>query len=330
MAGAASRRVRRSWERHRLMVEGGLIVARLLHFGSLMLLFGASLFPVLTYSKERPIPFFEACWISTVALISCLVGLISGVLWLALTAASLTDSLGSALNPDMLSLILGRTEFGGVWALRLCLMVVMSAAMMVWVDTPAVDRRDFQLAQAAAAAVILGTLAFVGHSQVAPGLLGLIHQFADMGHLLGAGAWLGGLAPLALALRLLDHGEATNSFDIRNAARALTRFSTVSLIALGVAVVTGLVNSFVLVGSLAGLLETEYGRWLIAKIVVVITLGVLIWIGRQRITRALADDAKRPVKLLQEVQKHILVEQAGGGIIITLVAVLGMLTPATF
>jgi putative copper resistance protein D len=312
------------------MVEAGLIVARLLHFGSLMLLFGASLFPIYAYSKERPIPFFEACWISTVLLISCLVSLVSGVLWLALTAASLTDSLGSAMNPDMLSLILGRTEFGGVWAVRLCLTVVMSAALMVWVDTPVVDRRDFQMAQAAAAAVLLASLAFVGHAQVAPGMLGMVHQFADMGHLLAAGAWFGGLAPLALALRLLDHGESTNSFDVRNATRALTRFSTLSLSALGVAVLTGLVNSFALVGSLGGLLETEYGHWLIAKVVVVAALGVLIWTGRLRITRKLAADAKRPTVLLQEVQKHILIEQAGGAIVATLVAVLGMLTPATF
>jgi copper resistance protein D len=310
------------------MVEVGLILARLLHIGSLMLLFGASLFPVYAYSKERPVPFFEACWISTVLLISCLVALVSGVVWLALTAASLTDSLGSAVNPDMLSLILGRTEFGGVWAMRLCLMVVMSAAMMVWVDTPMVDRRDFQMAQSAAAALLLATLALVGHAQTSHGMLGVVHQFADMGHLLAAGAWFGGLAPLGLALRLLDHDEATNSFDVRNAARALSRFSNVSLIALAAAVATGLINSFALVGSLEGLLETEYGHWILAKVVVFIGLAALIWTGRERTARRLSSDEKKASRLLKEVQKQILMEQAGGAIIATLVAVLGMLTPA--
>ena len=71
----------------------------------------------------------------------------------------------------------------------------------------------------------------------------------------------------------LDHDEATNSFDVRNATRSLLRFSTVTLAALGVVVVTGLVNSFALVGSLAGLIETEYGHWLMAKIAV--AAGVL-------------------------------------------------------
>jgi putative copper resistance protein D len=312
------------------MVEAGLIIARLLHIGSLMLLFGASLFPVYAYSKERPIPFFEACWISTLLLISCLVALVSGVLWLALTAASLTDSLGSAINPDMLSLILGRTEFGGVWAMRLCLMVVMSAALMVWVDTPVVDRRDFQMAQAAASALLLATLALVGHAQASPGMLGVVHQFADMGHLLAAGAWFGGLAPLGLALRLLDHDEATNSFDLRNAGRALSRFSTLTLAALGAVVATGLVNSFALVGSLEGLVETEYGHWLLAKVVVVAVLVALIWTGRERITRRLASDDKKAVHLLKDVQRRIVIEQAGGAIVATLVAVMGMLTPASF
>jgi putative copper resistance protein D len=312
------------------MVEGGLIIARLLHIGSLMLLFGASLFPVYAYSKERPIPFFEACWISTLLLIACLVALVSGVLWLALTAASLTDSLGSAVNPDMLSLILGRTEFGGVWAMRLCLLVVMSAALMVWVDTPVVDRRDFQMAQAAAAALLLATLAMVGHAQASHGTLGVVHQFADMGHLLAAGAWFGGLAPLGLALRLLDHDESTNSFDLRNAARILSRFSTLSLGALAAAVATGLVNGFALVGSLEGLVETEYGHWLLAKVVAVAALGALIWTGRERITRQLGPDDKKAGRHLKEVQQRIMIEQAGGAIIATLVAVMGMLTPAAF
>jgi putative copper resistance protein D len=108
------------------------------------------------------------------------------------------------------------------------------------------------------------------------------------------------------------------------------RFSTVTLAALGVVVVTGLVNSFALVGSLAGLIETEYGHWLMAKIAVVILLGALIWTGRERITRRLAAEDKRPSRLLKDVQRHIMIEQAGGAIIATLVAVLGMLTPAAF
>ena len=45
-------------------------------------------------------------------------------------------------------------------------------------------------------AVLLASLAGVGHSQIEDGWAGVIHEASDVAHLLAAGAWLGGLVPL--------------------------------------------------------------------------------------------------------------------------------------
>ena len=310
------------------MLEAGLIVVRFAHYASLMVLFGASLFPLYSYTSERPIPFFEACWLSSVLMVASLVGLGSAVIWLCLMAAMLTDSFASAVNPEMLGLILGRTEFGEVWAGRLCLMVILSAALMVWVGTPMVDRRGFQIVQAATAAVILASLAFIGHAQFHIGVAETVHSVADAVHLLAAAAWFGALAPLGLALQLLDHGEATNTFDAKNAARLLLRFSTLSYIALAVVVVTGLVNSWFLIGSLAGLIETEYGRWMIVKILLVAGLAAGVAVGRMKITPLLVAGKGHPGRWIKQVQQYVMVEQGAGLVVVAMAAVIGILTPA--
>ena len=310
------------------MLEAALIFARFLHYGSLMVLFGASLFPIYSYTSERPIPFFEACWLSSLTLAASLVGLVSAVLWLALMAAMLTDSLSSAVNPQMISLILGRTEFGEVWVTRLCMSVLLSAALMVWVGTPMVDRRSFQYAQAAAAAYLLASLAFIGHAQFHVGVAETIHSVSDAIHLLGAAAWFGALAPLGLALQMLDHGEATNNFDAKNAVRLMLRFSTLGYLALGVVTITGLINSWFLVGSLNGLVETEYGRWLMVKVVLVVSLAVGVATGRMTITPRLAAGKGPPGRWIRQVQGYVMVEQGAGLVIIAFAAVIGMLPPA--
>ena len=306
-----------------MIVEVGLILVRFTHYASLVLLFGASLFPLYVYSTDRPAPFFEACWLSSVLLATSLVGLGSGVAWLALTAATLTDSLSSAINPKMLMLVLRQTEFGEIWALRLALGVMLSAALMVGVGTPMVDRREFQIGQATAGGVLLGSLAFVGHAQIQAGPAGAIHTVADVAHLLAAGAWLGGLAPLRLALELLDHVDGANEMEIRNAARLLQRFSAMTYGALAVVIGSGLVDGWFLVGSLEGLVGTEYGHWLMLKIALFVALLGAVTARRLGLT----PDGASP-RWMKQVRRQVVHEQAGGLVILLVVGVLGVLTPA--
>ena len=91
-------------------------------------------------------------------------------------------------------------------------------------------------------------------------------QGVAMAHLLGAGVWVGGLPPLALLL--CDVGQKTTAPD-PYAVRALLRFSRVSLFMVVVLTVSGVASAWLLVGGVVGLIGTNYGLLLLAK------LGVL-------------------------------------------------------
>ncbi|MBF6084515.1 CopD family protein [Nocardia cyriacigeorgica] len=89
-------------------------------------------------------------------------------------------------------------------------------------------------------------------------------------HALAAGAWLGLLIGLALVVR--SRGEW---------ARALPRYSAVALPLVAVVAVTGLVNGLVRVGGLGPLVQTGYGRVLLAKTLILAVLLALGWWWRR-------------------------------------------------
>ncbi|MFE3441779.1 CopD family protein [Nocardia sp. NPDC059180] len=107
-------------------------------------------------------------------------------------------------------------------------------------------------------------------------------------HALAAGAWLGLLIGLALVVR--SRGEW---------ATALPRYSTVAMPLVAVVAVTGLVNGLVRVGGVAPLVQTGYGRVLLAKTLILAALLALgwwwrrDWVGRAAGHRITADASLR-------------------------------------
>ncbi|HEX8496030.1 MAG TPA: cytochrome c oxidase assembly protein [Actinomycetales bacterium] len=85
-------------------------------------------------------------------------------------------------------------------------------------------------------------------------------------HLVGVTVWIGGLGALVL-LRSRLGGHA---------ASAVSRYSTLAAWCFAMVTVSGLVNGYVRVGSLAGL-QTTYGALLVAKAVVLVALGLAGW-----------------------------------------------------
>ena len=66
---------------------------------------------------------------------------------------------------------------------------------------------------------------------------------------------------------------------------ATRRFSTLGLLSVGTLLATGLVNTWMLAGSLAALLETDYGRLLLPKIALFVAMVAIASINRLRLTR---------------------------------------------
>jgi copper transport protein len=101
------------------------------------------------------------------------------------------------------------------------------------------------------------------------GVTGTVAFVADVAHVSAAAVWTGGLAFLALAL-LLSRADRWQL-----ATRAVPRFSTLAVAAVGVLVVAGAVNGYIQVKSWASLFGTTYGWLLLAKIGLVLPLIAL-------------------------------------------------------
>jgi putative copper resistance protein D len=93
----------------------------------------------------------------------------------------------------------------------------------------------------------------------------------DCLHLVTAGAWVGGLLPLALFLAAASRHDDPNALPL--AAKVTGRFSTVGIVLVATILTTGIVNTWHLVGSVEGLIVTAYGRLLITKIALFLSMA---------------------------------------------------------
>lgn len=113
--------------------------------------------------------------------------------------------------------------------------------------------------------LLLVTFSASGHPNVLePWPLWIV---VDVVHLAGGAVWLGGIAVL-VALRSAGRDDR----DVEDVART---FSTVATIAMPVVVVTGVAQTLRIAGGLSDVSATDWGRLLLAKVVVVtVVLGV--------------------------------------------------------
>jgi copper transport protein len=114
------------------------------------------------------------------------------------------------------------------------------------------------------------TLTMVGHTRT--GEFSFVLSGIDVVHGLAGATWFGGLIGLARFLRREGQGDPVVS------AHAVSRFSTLAGIVFALAAASGAYLSFQYLDSLDDLLETTYGRLLIAKIaVILIPFGLAAW-----------------------------------------------------
>lgn len=114
---------------------------------------------------------------------------------------------------------------------------------------------------------LLATSTFSGHSAVAtPKGLAVVN---DLLHLISGATWFTGIVVLAVVLppALKIAPEPTQLLS-----PVVTRFSQVALVAIGVVVVTGTINSFLHVGMLSDLTGTGYGLAVTTKIALMVVI----------------------------------------------------------
>ncbi len=229
--------------------------------GAAVLLSGTATLRLLAWGTgvERSPHWNRLAWASWIVLLG------AAVLQLGLTAADMSGlPLAQACSGPVLGSVLGRTIFGVVWKVRLCLL---AAALVVgW--CAAVTQRSsgrtrlsglLEIAGALLAAALSATLIWSGHAHASDKHAWLLP--VDLLHVVAAGAWPGGLLPLALVL-----AQARRDPDLVSSALRITRrFSRLSVAAVGILALSGLLNSVGLVGTLSALWPGVYGRLILCK-----------------------------------------------------------------
>ncbi|MBV8377123.1 MAG: CopD family protein [Verrucomicrobia bacterium] len=180
----------------------------------------------------------------------------SGFVWFGLVAASVAgeDSL-LAIRPETLELILFRTQFGQLWLFRFGCSLVLGVLFF---------SRSSGSIHGLFAMVILASLAGAGHAGAHSSIAGLPALAGDIGHLVAAALWPGGLVPLILFLR--TETRAADAEDWSLVADVIRRFSNTSLVVVAFLAGTGILNACFMVRSPEALFVTGYGQLLLLKI----------------------------------------------------------------
>src|SRR3977135_1778841 len=306
------------------MIDLGLVVARLVHYAAVTTLAGVSFFPLYAYADAKPTPLLR--WRPGGVLAAAIAALLSGVLWFVFSVANMSGTLADVADREVLWTVLDETTFGRVWTARLVLSIIMVGLSWNRVVSKFGSRRD--LITPVLAAVLLISLAGVGHSQIEEGVAGIIHVVSDAAHLLAAGAWLGGLVPLGYLLLLRERGRRARS-DLDG---ILVRVSGMGYIAVATLIGSGLVNGWFLIGNVSGLFATPYGQLLLVKLVLFAGMLALAVSNRfwlvSSLTKARADDPNGSAAWTARLRNHVLSEQFLGLMVLLVVSVLGTMQPS--
>jgi len=302
-----------------------LIIARTVQIAASILLAGIFTFELLPLGLTAALPASGDLHevgrrLSRLAVSSLVAALLSALLWFWLEVASISGlSLANAFATNAWRTVLFETEFGRVWQLRLGVMAVAFALAALTLAQDLV-RRGLLLILWLLSVVLLISLAGISHAAAARvqplGVLG------DALHLCAASAWIGGLPPLAIFLT-----RARASFTLGEyAAPVLNRFSILSLCCVSVLAVSGISNSWQLVGSVHALFTTPYGRLLLFKLAL---FGILVGFGARNRFVVKTKLLKTPASsdLLTQLRRNVICETCLGLAVVIIVACLGVTPP---
>ncbi|MFS8103284.1 copper resistance protein CopC [Lentzea alba] len=243
-------------------VELSYGTARWLSFAGLALLAGAAFFVV--WCQTTPVAgrrirvLLWSGWWSLLAA-TVLVPLLYGPY---ATGRSLT----AAADPSLIAGTAG-TRLGLAMLARLLLLGLVGAALLRLLrraePAEATDLQRRRRGAAVLAATCALALTWSAASHNAAGALTGPAVVADAAHLTAMAVWLGGLVVI---------GAVVRSADASAMRVAVLRFSQVALMSVLVLVVTGVFQSWRLVGTPSALVGTSYGRVLLVKVALIVVL----------------------------------------------------------
>lgn len=181
---------------------------------------------------------------------------------------------GEALDPNKVWAYLTKPAKAGEWVSTGALvsaqniLIVISALVLLPMAFGRVPRRADALAVIAAVTTVASTLAGSVPS-TSPQFEKLVPSLLTQAHIIGGSLWVGGLVALALLARARGSLSA-------GAGRAWSiiweRFGVLALVSVGMVLVSGLWLTYDEVGAFGQFLSTNFGRFLLLKIAVVLGL----------------------------------------------------------
>ncbi|MBE0703630.1 MAG: copper homeostasis membrane protein CopD [Afipia sp.] len=302
----------------------GLVLARFSHYAATTMLAGLSFFPLYAYVGAEPKAL--CAWRRWLLLLAAVMAFLSGLLWFVLSVANMSGNLADLVDPEVLLSVVRDTGFGVVWTARLVLAGIIVGVTAMRFSSAATGR---DLTTSSLAALLLISLAGTGHSQIESGWASVVHVTSDAAHLLAAGAWLGGLVPLAFIL--VCHTTPEWKIEPLGVNEILLRFSGMGYVAVATLIGSGLVNSWFLVGSLSNLLKTSYGQVLLMKLVLFAAMIAFAAANRLWLVPAMSairTDASAVSSLFGRLRNHVIGEQLLGLTVLFGVSLLGIMRPA--
>jgi putative copper export protein/mono/diheme cytochrome c family protein len=259
-------------------LQGGaaLVAARDASVTALLSAFGATVFRVLVAPKAF------ACMAPDMVLaakrqllllaqLSVAAAICGTCLWLVVQAAYLADADSFAAAFAAVPKVVAKTSFGHTVLSQLAALLIL-ACVIGWRDQP--QRQRAALAVATIAVALQSAHSHAFSMDQGPSLL----LACDILHLLGAGAWLGGLLPLLLLVRMAPP---------KAAATAARWFSPLGQWCLVAIIVSASFQGWILVASIPGLIGTAYGWMALAKLALFGVLFGFAWFNRYRFAPAL-------------------------------------------
>jgi copper transport protein len=190
--------------------------------------------------------------------------------------AETRTSFGEALAPTRMGQFLAQPAKADAWVSSGALFLVQNvlfvvvAGLLIALFLPSVrDRLEGVATLAASFAVTASLVASVPTNLAAATFDGVLGAVMSQTHIVAGCIWLGGLAGLALLTRARHRlGKRAGLFW----ARIWQRFSVLALTAVGAVITSGLWLTWKHVGAPAEFATTTYGRFLLAKILLVLAL----------------------------------------------------------
>ncbi|HBF30676.1 copper homeostasis membrane protein CopD [Rhizobium sp.] len=206
---------------------------------------------------------------------------------IAIQAAILGNGWSDAFDLSLIHDLITATRSGLALAVQAALSCLL---LMRWLLFP--KRR--MVTTTILAGLVLASFSISGHAAMNGGPVGLLHQLNDSLHLLTAGAWIGALAPVLLLLT-----TRPDERDWESAISALMRFSTFGHGAVAATLITGVINSRLIIGQFWLDTTVPFQRLLLVKIIVVAMITAIACINRYGFVPHMALDRTRALRLLR-------------------------------